>query len=55
MSQRCSRRSWSCEQPFCLTMLNDASKADAGEVKVFNEGELAAGRLKWITFIAERL
>jgi Fe-S oxidoreductase len=32
--------------PFCLTMLNDASKADGGEVKVLDVAELVAERLK---------
>jgi Fe-S oxidoreductase len=32
--------------PFCLTMLNDASKADGGSVKVLDVAELVAERLK---------
>jgi len=32
--------------PFCLTMLNDASKADGGSVKVLDVAELVADRLK---------
>jgi Fe-S oxidoreductase len=32
--------------PFCLTMLNDASKADGGTVKVLDVAELVAERLK---------
>jgi Fe-S oxidoreductase len=32
--------------PFCLTMLNDASKADGGEVQVLDVAELVAERLK---------
>jgi len=32
--------------PFCLTMLNDASKADGGTVKVLDVAELVADRLK---------
>jgi len=32
--------------PFCLTMMNDASKADGGEVQVKDVAELVAERLK---------
>ena len=32
--------------PFCLTMMNDASKADGGEVAVKDVAEIVAERLK---------
>ena len=32
--------------PFCLTMLNDASKADGEAVKVLDVAEIVAARLK---------
>jgi Fe-S oxidoreductase len=32
--------------PFCLTMLNDASKTDGGVVKVLDVAEQVAERLK---------
>jgi Fe-S oxidoreductase len=32
--------------PFCLTMMNDAAKADGDEVKVMDVAEIVAGRLK---------
>jgi Fe-S oxidoreductase len=32
--------------PFCMTMLNDASQADGGELKVMDVAELVAERLK---------
>ena len=32
--------------PFCMTMLNDASKADGGEVAVKDVAEIVAERLK---------
>jgi len=32
--------------PFCMTMLNDASKADGGEVAVKDVAEIVAERMK---------
>jgi Fe-S oxidoreductase len=32
--------------PFCLTMMNDASKADGGNIQVKDVAEIVAERLK---------